>query len=395
MVADRLVARGHEVRWWVNGFEHPKKRWVVREAGEVEVGPRFKLQVLLGREYHRNISMGRYLSNRAVAAQFKAVAPHLPKPDLVVAALPCHRLAAEAVEFAAANGIPSAVDVRDLWPESFARALPHPLLQRFGRRVLWREFARARSALHEATAVTGSSGGFVEWAQSVGERRDTARDRPFFLACAARPPGPVEPPAPNTDSDPRPMTAAFLGSWGKSYELLVVLEAARRLQEQGRRDIRFVLAGDGLQGPEIRQRAASLDNVELPGWLDRWEIDRLLADADVGLTPCKSLVGTFPNKVFEYLSASLPVISSLEGEVATLIEENDLGFNYSTGDVDGLTRALNALADDPDRRRSMAANALSFFEVNGDAAVVYEHYSDWLEEMVTDAQASAKRGAQR
>jgi glycosyltransferase involved in cell wall biosynthesis len=399
MLADHLVSRGHEVRWWVNGFEHPKKKWMVRQAGELEVGPGLKLQVLLGKTYRKNISVGRYLGNRAIARQFRALAPTLKQPDLILASLPCHHLAAAAMDFATEYSIPSVVDVRDLWPESFTRVFPHPWLRKIGKSMLAGEFHQARSALRQADSVVAVSHGFLDWAQTLGDRKDMTGDRVFYLGCSRRTPQAIESVVREAGGDcsedvpQRKFTAVFLGTWGTSYELPLILEAAARLQSRGRSDIRFVLAGDGLQGPEIRRRSETLDNVELPGWLDKWAIDGMLADADVGLSPIKTVSGTFPNKIFEYFSASLPVISSLEGEVGTLIAERNLGLNYLPGDVEGLCRALETLADEPDRRRTMGVNALEFFVNNGDAQMIYSEFSDWLEEKATGNRTMAANGS--
>lgn len=89
-----------------------------------------------------------------------------------------------------------------------------------------------------------------------------------------------------------------------------------------------------------------------------------------------------PNKVFEYCSVGLPLISSLEGEIATLINHYRFGINYQPGHVDGFCQAIETLVNNSNLHAEMSANALAFFNEYGDADKIYSACAEHIEKLV-------------
>jgi glycosyltransferase involved in cell wall biosynthesis len=176
----------------------------------------------------------------------------------------------------------------------------------------------------------------------------------------------------------------FIGTFGVSYELELILEVAKRFEGSGRSDIFFLLAGTGEKDDLIKRKALGAKNVSLPGWIGQKEIGALLATAWAGLVPCRSVENTMPNKPFEYLSAGLPLISSLEGEMAELIDQNKLGLNYLPGDLEGLYCCIQRMASDIELHEEMSKNALGFFKAHADADKIYEGYCDLVESLANN-----------
>ena len=56
--------------------------------------------------------------------------------------------------------------------------------------------------------------------------------------------------------------------------------------------------------------------------------------------------GTSPNKFFDYISASLPVINNYPGWLAEMIEENKCGISIEPDNPKAFANALTSLADD-------------------------------------------------
>jgi len=164
--------------------------------------------------------------------------------------------------------------------------------------------------------------------------------------------------------------------------LRLIVDVAKKLYDQGEREIVFVLAGTGEQFDTIKEIAHGLPNIVLPGWIGQEEIREILRLSWAGLVPCISALDTLPNKPFEYLSAGLPLISSLKGEMARLIDKYGLGFNYRVGDFEGLYQSIVKLAADEQLRNKIAENCLRFFQKFGNAEVIYNEYADFLESLV-------------
>ena len=94
--------------------------------------------------------------------------------------------------------------------------------------------------------------------------------------------------------------------------------------------------------------------------------------------------GTVSNKIFEYLSFGLPVISSLQGELETIITRHGFGVSYRPGDTAGLTAALCTVLDNADRQAAMRAAATTFFAAHGDSHAILEHYAASIEELADE-----------
>src|SRR5690606_2789684 len=99
------------------------------------------------------------------------------------------------------------------------------------------------------------------------------------------------------------------------YDLGPVLESARRAQAEFGSEVQFVISGDGELGRHWRRRALGLPNVIFTGWIGGDEINWLRDHAAIGFQPYSANASQgLPNKLFEYLSAGIPVLSSLQGE---------------------------------------------------------------------------------
>jgi glycosyltransferase involved in cell wall biosynthesis len=386
LLADHLVARGHQVRWWVSAFEHQSKVMLFNRDQEVSLSAGLTLQVLRGCGYGGNISPARYLDHRLVARKFRQQAHTLQPPDVIVTCMPCHHLAFEAVRYGRRRQIPVLVDVRDLWPDIFLAGIKNPVAGRLARRALCFDFQRLHTLLIEADGLIAVSPGYLRWALEKAGRDAQEWDRVFFLGYKALRPGIRH--QGNQDlpewllGHEGKKLLLYIGTFGVSYEVHLLVEAARRLEAEGREDVCFVLAGAGEQAESLRRESATLRNVLMPGWLDAEEISGLLQLGYLGLLSyTRTAPQGLPNKAFEYLSAGLPLVSSLGGEMAELVDEFGLGLNYRPGDLDGLCQALDTLLDTPGLRNQMSARALVFHQEHGDANTIYEEFAEHIEKL--------------
>jgi len=85
-------------------------------------------------------------------------------------------------------------------------------------------------------------------------------------------------------------------------------------------------------------------------------------------------VRIIPNKVGEYLSASLPIVSLLGGEVASLIIEHGVGVAVTRRDVGSFVGAVELMCDDQSKRDEFSAHALRLFQREFDSSVVLRAY---------------------
>jgi len=146
----------------------------------------------------------------------------------------------------------------------------------------------------------------------------------------------------------------------KRHDVLIDAFAAA---VRARPDLRLLLVGDGPLRDSLwaRCRDHGLTNkVIMPGRLDNPE--RALAAMDAFV--CASDSECFNNAVLEAAACGLPIIATDVGDNADVIRPDREGRMVTAGDVEGLARALAALAASVDLRerlgRSAGQRALDF-----------------------------------
>ena len=95
------------------------------------------------------------------------------------------------------------------------------------------------------------------------------------------------------------------------------------------------------------------------GFLDREQVREIMQRSIAGLVTFHNLpnhVDAQPNKMFEYMSAGLPIITSNFPRWRSLIEENNCGICVDPLDVNAISAAIKKLLDEPETARQMGAN---------------------------------------
>jgi colanic acid/amylovoran biosynthesis glycosyltransferase len=134
--------------------------------------------------------------------------------------------------------------------------------------------------------------------------------------------------------------------------------ALRRAVDQGL-DARMSVGGSGADEPEIRrsiQEHGLEDRVTMLGSLGESEVRALLSTADAFVLSSVGLGEASPVAVMEAMASGIPIVCSLIGGTADMLNDGEEGFLVPQEDIDGLTRAFMALSD-PQRRARMGAAA--------------------------------------
>ena len=131
-------------------------------------------------------------------------------------------------------------------------------------------------------------------------------------------------------------------------------------------DWQLELAGFGGDEAQITARAELMPNVRFHG---RVTYDRALAlsqGADVLFATYDPAIPNHryssPNKVFEAMMLGKPIIVARDTNMDRMIAAANAGLLVPYGDVDALETALRSLADQPDLRRELGANARRAYE---------------------------------
>ena len=373
LLAEQLGAAGHSVTWWASTFSHQKKTLLFDADKIVKVTSNCNLRLLYCGQYQNNISLQRWLHHQRLANRLAEEFNRSELPNVIVCSLPTIETSYEAVRFAHNHNVPIIIDVIDLWPDVYVLKFPK-LLRPFAQLVFAGAFRKTRYALANAHSLVAVSDGWLNWALKYAGRERRTNDRVLYLGYKkTRSVDKTESKVSHLlERLKEKKIIVYTGTFSSGYNMEIVVAAAKRLKDN--RSIQFVIAGIGQSYDATLKLARGLSNITFTGWLDQSDLSLLLSHSYAGLLPWEFFRDGMPYKSFEYFAAGLPIISSCEGELETLIHQLHLGVHYHPGNVDALVRAVDSLVTDPDIQQRFADHALYAFEKKFDAQIIYQKY---------------------
>jgi glycosyltransferase involved in cell wall biosynthesis len=132
--------------------------------------------------------------------------------------------------------------------------------------------------------------------------------------------------------------------------------------------------------------------VLFPGWISAPQIQAILRRSHLGLVPYRNTPDfemSIPNKAVEYLSAGVPVGTSLGGTLQRVLETNDCGFHYDSADPFALVAGIRALRDSPDLHARRSSAARDLFDRSFVSENVYGALTARLESIASAAKAAS------
>jgi glycosyltransferase involved in cell wall biosynthesis len=389
LLAEELVRRGHQLTWWASTFRHSTKTHRARQDTTTGIAPGYQIILLHSPGYTSNISVRRFIDHRILGRRFRERARREAIPEVIHCALPTIELAYETARYAGEHGIPWVIDARDMWPDIYVDSVSK-LLKPVARGLLRNDFRMTRAAFQHASAITGHAPGFVEWGLAYAGRRggDLDVDFPFGYPSTA----PAEAALADAhaawdrlgiSTTPEAFNVCFFGTFAARGEVdLMTVLAAAALLNQRLPSVKLIICGAGPQADSVRQGSSGLRNILLPGWIDFPQIWTLMRRCHLGLLPylpSRDFAASIPNKAVEYLSAGLPILTSLTGGyLERLLRKSGSGRFYRGGDPESLASAIVAAANDRSGLARERDAAMRIFEKQFSFDVVTASMADHL-----------------
>jgi colanic acid biosynthesis glycosyl transferase WcaI len=144
-----------------------------------------------------------------------------------------------------------------------------------------------------------------------------------------------------------PHVALYSGNIANKQGIEIVLEAARMLR--GRKDLTFVVCGEGPNRANLEVAAAGLANIQFHDLQPRERLSDLLGLATVHLMP--QLAGAadlvLPSKLTNMLASGRPVVATAEAGTGLAHEVDGCGLISPPSDTAAFAAAIERLLDDP------------------------------------------------
>ncbi len=141
--------------------------------------------------------------------------------------------------------------------------------------------------------------------------------------------------------------ALYSGNIARKQGSEILVEAARLLGH--RKDLIFIICGEGPNRAELARLAHGLDNIQLHDLQPAARMGAILTMASVHLLP--QIAGAadlvLPSKLTNMLASGRPVIATTEPGTGLYDEVDGCGAVSPPGDASALAAAIEALIDDP------------------------------------------------
>jgi glycosyltransferase involved in cell wall biosynthesis len=127
------------------------------------------------------------------------------------------------------------------------------------------------------------------------------------------------------------------------------------------KDIDLILVGEFVESYiyEEVKRYQGWNNVQEKGFLNRQDVATVLSESKAGLVtfhPLPNHIDAQPNKIFEYMSAGLPVIASNFPLWKEIIEGNECGICVDPMKPEGIAKAMDYIVNNPKEAEKMGKN---------------------------------------
>ncbi len=271
----------------------------------------------------------------------------LPRPDVVVASSPHPFVAFNGYRFASRHGAKFIFEVRDLWPLTLLEVGGHSPKHPFVRAMARAERLGYERCHYTVSLLAGAKDYMVAHGLDEGK--------------LVHIPNGIEPQASGQNIEPLPdehervvrelkergrLIVLYSGSHGAANALENVIKAAGLLKDAP--EAHFLLVGQGPEKESLQQRArqAGLTNVTFLPPVGRLQMPALTQAADLGYIGLQKKdlfrYGVSPNKLYEYMSAGLPVIFAID-TIYNDVAEAQCGVSIPAEDPPALASALRDL----------------------------------------------------
>ena len=178
------------------------------------------------------------------------------------------------------------------------------------------------------------------------------------------------------------------GNIGEAQGIELILSAAANLKNKYP-GLKWIIVGDGRMRSFLIDQAASLGLeyvVKFPGRFPATEIPALIAYADATLLTLKRdplFAITVPSRLQTYMACGKPMLASIDGEAAEIIQEANGGLVSPANDVEAFISIVDQfLQADTSQQAQWGINARSYYLSNFERNYLLDRLHQKLSEIV-------------
>ncbi len=140
----------------------------------------------------------------------------------------------------------------------------------------------------------------------------------------------------------------YAGNLGIVQSLDTIINAANKLQENGRKELNFIFLGGGAEENRLRSlvEKKKLMNVKFISRVNSNEVSKYLKASDFLLVHLKKndlFKITIPSKILAYLKSGKPILMGLEGDAKDILINAKAGYTFEPDNVNDLLLKLESI----------------------------------------------------
>jgi len=276
-------------------------------------------------------------------------AMRLSKPDVVIATSPQIFCGYAGVWYKRLRGVPLVIEIRDIWPESMGAVGANiPKIAYWGLEKIERAMYRKCDRL-----VTVGEG-YLERLAEKGVPREKMSIVMNGTDLAVYQPGDKNAELYKKYGLEGKFVVSYIGTVGMACGLEVVLAAAEilgRKEHKDRKEVVFVVVGDGAHREKLEAEAKSrgLANVVFTGRQPKSAMPDWVRSSDASLVHLKKtelFTTVMPSKIFESAGCKRPIIMGVDGFAKKLVMDAQAGLDMAPESADSLVACVEKLASD-------------------------------------------------
>jgi hypothetical protein len=343
-----LLAEKHDVTIITTDFNHRTK------TKHNIIKSNRKIVFLKVPEYKKNIGFKRFYSHGIFALRLYSFLKSIDKkPDKIYCILPTSSSGYICYRYCKKNNIPLAIDIIDLWPESFVAIMP---FSRLFSLITYPWKILSFFLYKNADLVFSES---IEYAKYADKHRSKSKVLPVYLgADIDKYDQLINKSNININKPKDEIWIAYGGGLGNSYDFDVILDALLQLKKEGIENIKFWFIGGGIKQKYIENFIINNNlNVEITGFLPYHDYLKYLSLCDIAVNSFnKNTKVVHSYKFNDYILCGLAIVNNLKGETADFITKYNIGINFDYSD-NNLFTVIRSLIFDIDRLNQMKKNS--------------------------------------
>jgi glycosyltransferase involved in cell wall biosynthesis len=324
-LAQFLVNDGYQLEYITSNFYHAEKIWFSDQTINIaKKNAPYKLTVLKCLGYKTNISIRRIFSNTLLSLKiFAYLFLRLDKASvLIIPSRPVELIFISSL-LRLLKGSSVVLDIQDIWPDmlEIKSKSKRLLFNIYCNAYLYPSLRHIDKFMHVAPSFTNwlaryskySSSEFIplgfdanRW-QRISPDNKTISDTPINIVC--------------------------VGMLQYQINVMPILIALN-----GRSDFHLTIIGDDGDGERYNEvfnyvEKCSMTNVTFIGQIKPQDMQDYLKNMDIGVLPMIS--SSIPNKIFDYIAAYLPILVLGEGDSASFVVNQNIGWSvgFTSDDV--------------------------------------------------------------